>query len=247
MPIRAVLFDLGDTLWHFPALPPVEAIRNETVRRISDLLQSWGIEPVSERRFLGRDIRLALAEADRAAYESDLVSPHYPTLAREVAARIGLDLSPEQGETLWDAWNLGGAFLGRQLYGDTIPMLAELQSRGYRLGAVTNRSFGGPRFMEELQELGLAGFFEVTSVSCDLGYMKPHPAIFQHALESMAVEPEETVMVGDSVRADVEGSKALGMTAVWRRHPESRDQVDGVTPDFVVDELREIPLLPCFA
>ena len=246
MAIRAVLFDLGDTLWHFPQLPPVETIREETVRRISALLRSWDIEPVGELLYLGRDIRLTLEEADREAFQSDLLSPHYPTLVREVAAAKGLDLTPEQGEQLWQTWNLGGAFLGRRLFDDAIETLETLRGRGYRLASVTNRSLGGPRFLEEVDELGLAQFFEEIVISCDLGYMKPHPKIFRHTLEALGIEPQEAVMVGDSLRADVAGAQALGMTAVWYPGPTRHGQADGVQPDFVVDELREIPQLPCF-
>jgi HAD superfamily hydrolase (TIGR01549 family) len=246
MTITAVLFDLGDTLWHFPELPPVEAIRNETMRRIFALLRSWEIEPEGELRFLGRDIRLALGEADRLAYEGDLVSPHYPTLVQEVASRSGLQLTPHQGEQLWDTWNLGGEFLGRQLYDGAVEMLDGLKERGLRLGAVTNRSFGGPRFIQEVTDLGLLDYFEAMSISCDMGYMKPHAKIFEHAMAEMRIEPATTAMVGDSLRADVQGSQALGMTAIWRRHLEARDQIDGVTPEFVIDDLREITSLPCF-
>ena len=53
-------------------------------------------------------------------------------------------------------------------------------------------------------------------------------------------------MVGDSLRADVAGAQELGMTAIWRRQPNSREQVNGVRPDFTVDTLREIPQLACF-
>ena len=246
MSIRAVLFDLGDTLWHFPVMPPVEKIRNETVRRITNLLRSWDIEPQGELRFLGRDIRLALEEADRTAYAGDCISPHYPTLVREVAAAKGLDLSPERSEQLWDTWNLGGVFLGRRLFDDAIEMLETLRDRGHTLGSVTNRAFGGPRFLEEVRGLGLAQFFDEITISCDLGYMKPRPEIFQHALNALGVEPQETVMVGDSLRADVAGAQALWMTAIWRRPPNPREEVDGVQPDFVVEELREIAQLPCF-
>jgi HAD superfamily hydrolase (TIGR01549 family) len=246
MPIRAVLFDLGDTLWHFPELPPVDAIRTETVARISNLLRSWGVEPAGELRFLGRDIRLALGEADRVAYEGDLISPDYVHLAQSVARNGGLDITRQQAEQLWDTWNLGGAFLGRQLHEDAIEMLESLRHRGFRLGAVTNRSFGGPRFLEEVRDLGLMEFFDAMSISCDMGYMKPHPKIFEHALQQLGLEASESVMVGDSLRADVIGSQSLGMTAVWRRHPKARDQVDGAKPDFVVDDLQEIPSLPCF-
>jgi putative hydrolase of the HAD superfamily len=164
-----------------------------------------------------------------------------------VAKEAGLDITLEQATALWDTWNLGGGFLGRQLYPGTLEMLNELRERGYKLGAVTNRSFGGLRFLDEVRDLGLLDFFEAMSISCDMGYMKPHPKIFEHAIEQLDIKAEDAVMIGDSLRADVSGSQALGMTAIWRRHPKTRDQVDGVKPDFVVDELREIPSLPCFS
>ena len=246
MTVRAIFFDLGETLWHIPEPPPVEAVRNETVRRLSALLRSWNIEPEGELRFLGRDIRLAVQEALATAYEGDLLEPHYPTLAREVGAARGLDLTLAQGRELWETWNLGGVFFGRRLFEDAVTTLATLRERGYRLGSVTNRSYAGPSFIAEVEEHGLADLFEVIAISCDLGYMKPHPKIFQHALDTMGVEPQESAMVGDSLRADVAGAQALGMTAIWRRRPETREQVDGIQPDFVVDELGEILNLPCF-
>ncbi len=245
MAIRAVLFDLGNTLWHIPEPPPVENIRQETMRRIFALLRSWGVEPEGELRFLGRDIRLAIGEADRKAYETDCISPYFPTLVGQVAAAKGLELTPEQGEQLWRTWNLEGAFFGRRLFDDAIETLQALRAGGYRLGCVTNRPFGGPGFVAEVDDLGLGELLDAMAVSCDVGYMKPHPKIFQHALDTLGVDPQEAVMVGDSLRADVAGAQALGMTAIWRDRPHIREQVDGVRPDFVVDELRELPQLPC--
>ena len=54
MSIKVALFDLGDTLWHFPSMPPVDVIRTETVGRVSRLLQGWGFEVTPERRLLAR-------------------------------------------------------------------------------------------------------------------------------------------------------------------------------------------------
>ena len=246
MTIRAVFFDLGSTLWHMPQPPPVEQIRTETVSRIFGLLRSWDVEPTGGLRFLGRDIRLATEAALKEAYAGDLVEPHYMGLARDAAAAQGVDLTPEQGEQLWETWNLGGPFFGRRLFDDAIETLSALREKGYRIGCVTNRSYGGPTFVEEVEAHGLADFFEVTAVSCDFGYMKPHPKIYQHALDALDIEAGETAMVGDSLRADVEGAQALGMTGIWRRQPNSREQVNGVRPDFTVDRLSEIPQLACF-
>jgi HAD superfamily hydrolase (TIGR01549 family) len=255
-PITAVLFDLGDTLWHFPKMPPVDVIRAETVGRLTRLLEGWGFQVTDQRRFLGRDIRLAVEEATTQAFHGDCVDPGYSEICRRLAARHGLDLTPAQGEELWEAWNLGGVFLRRTLFPDTLDTLRWLQDRGYRLGSVTNRGYGGPRFRQEVRDLGLAELFEVIAVSCDVGYMKPHPRIFQYALDGMAIEPEETVMVGDSLRADVEGAKTMGMIAIWRRPPvgepveDTADQPESqgaLAPDYTIDELAALMGLPLFA
>jgi HAD superfamily hydrolase (TIGR01662 family) len=253
--ITIVFFDLGDTLWHFPNMPPRELIRKETVRRIRELLATWGHHFEGERFYLGRDIRLAVEEETSRAFHGDCVDPNYPELCRRVAAKHDLDLTVQQGQELWEAWNLGGAFLGRKLFADVLPTLHWLKERGYRLGAVTNRGYSGPRFHDEMRDLGLADLFEATVISCDVGYMKPHPRIFQYALERMGVDAEETVMVGDSLRADVEGAKTLGMTAVWRRPPagepveETTDEPEPglVEPDYTIDNIGELKDLSLFA
>jgi len=253
--ITTVFFDLGDTLWHFPNMPPRELIRKETVRRIRELLAGWDHHFEGERFYLGRDIRLAVEEETSRAFHGDCVDPNYPELCRRVAAEHDLDLTAQQGEELWEAWNLGGAFLGRELFPDVLPTLHWLKERGYRLGAVTNRGYSGPRFHDEMRDLGLTDLFEATVISCDVGYMKPHPRIFQYALKRMGVDAEETVMVGDSLRADVEGAKTLGMTAVWRRPPadepveETTDEPEpgSVEPDYTIGNIGELKGLSLFA
>lgn len=276
MAIKTVLFDLGDTLWHFPKMPPAQDIRMETMRRIGGVLSTWGVPLEGDLRFLGREIRLGVERADRAAYESDCVSPDFNAVVREIVAGMGLRVSYEQAGQLWDAWNLGGLQLGRTMFDDAFPTLDWLRDRGIRIGCVTNRVFGGPRFEEELRELGLDRYFEAVAVSCDLGYMKPHPKIFEHVFDEMGIAPRDTAMVGDSLRADVEAAQALGMVSIWRRlrkhdPPHEAEQVgevppdtaatraqtgralgdyadgEGVTPDFTIHTLHEITGLPIFA
>lgn len=215
---KAVLFDLGDTLWHFPKMPAAQDIRMETMRRVGAALADFGIPLEGDLRFLGREIRLGVEKADREAYESDCVSPDFNEVVRQIANRVGnLDLTYEQGARIWDAWNLGGLALGRTMFEDAFQTLDWLRDNGYRIGCVTNRVFGGPRFAEELRELGLDKYFESVAVSCDIGYMKPHAQCYQFTLDEMGLAPEDCVMVGDSLKADVQGAQALGMTAVWRR------------------------------
>ena len=275
MAITTALFDLGDTLWHFPEMPPAMEIRTETMRRMGRLLMTWGFPLEGELRFLGRDIRLGVETADRDAYHSDCVSPDFNEVVRGIAADKGLHIDYEQATALWDAWNIGGLALGRTMFDDAFETLDWLRDRGIRIGCVTNRVFGGPRFAQELRELGLDRYFESTAVSCDLGYMKPHPKIYEYVLDEMSVKPEEVAMVGDSLRADVQASQALGMVGVWRRvrkhdPPHEAEQVgevpsnggatraqtgralgdygggEGATPDYTIYTLRELTELPIF-
>jgi HAD superfamily hydrolase (TIGR01549 family) len=257
MTLKAIFFDLGDTLWHFPKMPPREVIRGETMKRVGGLVQSWGYDMrEGERRMLGRDIRFAVEEETHRAFHGDCVDPAYPELCRRIAGRHGIEITPEQGEDLWEAWNLGGAFLGRELFPDVLDTLRWLRDRGYRLGAITNRGYSGPRFHEEVAALGLTDFFEVMVVSCDVGYMKPHPRIYQEAFDLTGLEGAECVMVGDNPRADVEGARTMGMIAVLRRPPvaepveETTDEPElsgPVLPDYVINTIGELKALPLFS
>jgi HAD superfamily hydrolase (TIGR01662 family) len=255
MGVEVVYFDLGDTLWHFPKMPPPEIVRGETMKRVGALVTSWGYDMrEGDRRMLGRDIRFAVEEETSRAFHGDCVDPGYPDLCRRIAAMHGMDLTAEQGAELWESWNLGGLFLGRELFPDVLETLRALRDRGYRLASITNRGYSGPRFQEEMAELGLRELFEHVAVSCDVGYMKPHPRLFQYALEQMGVAAEDCVMVGDSLRADVEGAKTLGMITIWRRPPTGEPlepatdepEAGAVSPDYVVDEIGQIRALPIF-
>ena len=250
--ITTVLFDLGNTLWHMPNKPPPRAIRSETMRRVGGLITGWGFEMSDGRPFIGRDIRLAVEEETHRSFHGDCVDPGYPELCRSIAKTHGMELSPEQGGELWEAWNLGGQFMNRVAYPDVVPTLSALLDRGFRLASVTNRGYSGPDFWEEVRQLGLDELFETVVVSCDVGYMKPHRRIYEVTFERLGVEPAECLMVGDDLRADVEGPQTLGMMAVWRRPPADRpvratDErvTDGsVKPDYAVDQIAELLDLP---
>jgi HAD superfamily hydrolase (TIGR01549 family) len=255
--LKAVLFDLGDTLWHFPQMPPHKVIRAETVSRIRSLIQSWDYEFTEGRYMLGRDIRFAIEDATHEAFHGDNIDPGYPELCRKIAAKHDMELTTAQSEELWDTWNLGGAFLGRKLFPDALETLHWLRDSGYRIGCVTNRGHSGPSFHQELADLGLTDLFETTVISYHLGYMKPHPKIYEEALTALSLEPHQAAMVGDSLHADVGGSKALGIVAIWRKPPkdepvdetedEPAEDEPGPAPDYTITTLAQIKDIPLFA
>jgi putative hydrolase of the HAD superfamily len=89
--------------------------------------------------------------------------------------------------------------------------LAALRTGGYVLGIVSNWGWCLPHLC---RQLGLARYFDFILASSRVGCAKPHPGIFQRALAIAGVAPVQALHVGDSVYADVNGARAVGMDAI---------------------------------
>ena len=79
--------------------------------------------------------------------------------------------------------------------------------------------------------------WDAIAVSVEAGYLKPHPALFQCALDELGTGAGEALMVGNSLAEDILGAQSLGMATAWRRSPPD---AEGVTPDFTFDEVAEL-------
>jgi putative hydrolase of the HAD superfamily len=128
-----------------------------------------------------------------------------------------------------------------ELYDDVPEVLRELSSQGLRIGLISNTHRCLASFQTHFE---LQGLISATVSSSQHGFMKPHPSIFRAALQLIDVEPAEGVMVGDSVRQDVEGAMRAGMRAVLLHRGHS------VPPALanelgapVIRTLRELPKL----
>lgn len=127
------------------------------------------------------------------------------------------------------------------VFPDVIPALDAMQAAGLRLAVVSNWGWAAP---ELLQTLELARHFEVLSISARVGFQKPHPAIFEHALELLRIRPDQAVHVGDDPGADVVGARRAGVEPILidrrgRLHPPigSDAPSDGV---LVVADMAEL-------
>lgn len=236
MQFRAVLFDVGDTLWYAAGAPEPAEFRRMAAERAVAFLRDRGI-PCRDPEQLARSAWDAMEDAMRAARATDRIEPDYASVARAAAARCGVLLTTGQAAELMEAIYVSGAEGGKAAYPDARSTLTELRRRGFRLGIVTNRAFGGERFREDLRELGLDVGWDVVAVSVEVGYLKPHPALFEHALRALAVSPGQALMVGNSLVEDVAGAQALGIAAAWKR---SRPDAEGVSPDVTFAELSEL-------
>lgn len=98
-----------------------------------------------------------------------------------------------------------------KLYPETEAVLRQLKAQGLELGIISNFD---SRLFPVLRGLGIEQFFDTITISSLSQAAKPAPKIFQLALEKHAIDPEEAVHVGDSLKEDVEGAAKAGLTSV---------------------------------
>jgi len=98
-----------------------------------------------------------------------------------------------------------------KIYDDSLPALKDLKKRGFTIGLISN-------VVQDMNsvydELGLKSFLTFKVTSAEVGYDKPHPEIFQAALNKAKAKPQEAIHVGDQYDLDIIGAKSVGINAV---------------------------------
>ena len=94
----------------------------------------------------------------------------------------------------------------------TIAILIYLKKKGYQIGAITNGIT--IKQWEKLIRLNLHPFFDIVLTSEEVGYEKPHPAIFEEALRRMNCSADKSVMVGNKFDTDIIGAINAGMAGI---------------------------------
>ena len=171
-----------------------------------------------------RDVR-DVPFADFERQHSALLEELHPEV---LAARIGMDEAREERfRRLFQRFGVaagpdvcaGAAAMYRREYLDARRPMAGADAllravrRRAAVGIVTNNLLLEQR--EKLEHCGLSAHVDALVVSEAAGVSKPDPRIFAVALDELGVAPGETVMLGDSWSADIEGARAAGIRAIW--------------------------------
>jgi HAD superfamily hydrolase (TIGR01662 family) len=173
-----------------------------------------------------------LDEVEEPVYDDDLFVHYTATIIEHMGGRGPAVMAAAR--RIYDQWPANHHF---ELYDDVTPVLTELAHLGYKIGVISNSHRSLDTFREHFQ---LARLITSGVSSAEHGYMKPHRSIFETALERAGVDAAESLMVGDSLRADIEGAVAVGMRGVLLRR-------SGDCPQFVppgVDVIRSLSELP---
>jgi putative hydrolase of the HAD superfamily len=121
---------------------------------------------------------------------------------------------------------------------DAVDVLRELRRRGRRLGLITN---GNSNFQRrKLKRYDLEQYFDTILVEEEWGVGKPDPSIFEQALRTLGIAPQDTWMVGDNFEADIVGAHRVGIAGVWMHHGRSLPKHSEVTPFASIDHIRRL-------
>lgn len=236
-PLRAVVFDLGQTLWDFA---PTQNSWRLSVLRLHERLAAAG-GAVPSPRALDKALG-ATSQRWFQEWDSDrLEQPPSDRFLSETLASLGI----EPGDGL--VTDLTAILFGRErdmpvLEPDTLVALATLANRGLALGCVTNTVLLEEGIQDIVERLGLRRYLRAVVASSAMGYHKPHASLFLRALGDLGVVPEEALFVGDRLHDDVRGAKDLGMRAVLT-HQYRQEPLDSATvpPDAVITRLGDLP------
>ncbi|MDD3717039.1 MAG: HAD-IA family hydrolase [Actinomycetota bacterium] len=226
--VEFVFFDAGETLVHpMPSFPEL----------FLGVCSEYGLEvDLGVLRTATRRIMAGVEDRQRRGYTfSNETSKSrrfwmdfYGSLVREMG------YSREDGslpQALYDTFSRPSNY---GAYHDAHDILRELRGRGLRMGLISNFE---PWLEDLLRDLEMLDYLEVLVISGKEGYEKPHPRIYELALERAGVSPRQSLHVGDSPISDYDGAREAGMRAVlldrWGRFPDFAGEV--------VRDLRELP------
>lgn len=243
--LKAVLFDLDQTLLDWSAAEPWEDYQFRRIQRVFEFA-SRHIYPLAAGSL---DVLFSAFVAElTGAWQRGLRTLEPPDIRAVMAAALRAAGVPDDRldmAAVMDAYDWQPA-PGERAYPDALEVLPRLRAHGLELGIITNASHPMSYRDRELAAVGLLDLFPRCRLSAvDVGCLKPHRRIFERALEILAVDPAEAVFVGDSLEADIRGAQGVGMRGVWRAEGQDLLADEGdILPDGTIATLHDLlPLL----
>jgi HAD superfamily hydrolase (TIGR01509 family) len=204
-------------------------------RSITTLLFDWDGTVVDSAQLGLTAYEKAFAELgipfDHETYES-VYSPNW------LSVYEGMGLPKEHWQRADELWTHHYGEQSAELIKGAGETIAELRNKGYRLGVVS--SGNDCRVNREIDELGLAGLFEVVVCHEQITNRKPHPEGLETAMRALSCLPTEVGYVGDTPE-DIEMGKAAGVLTVGVRsaYPTSWN-LESREPDILIESLTEV-------
>ena len=210
--IKAVLFDLGETLLDFGRVDTTRLFR-QGARLSYDFLKSTG-QPVGSfeyycwRNLIALRIRRWISNITKNDFNS-LV------LLRGIGTKKGIRLDRQQWQHFAWLWYepLSKVSRAEPKAKETLTRLSKM---GLKLGIVSNTFVNAASLERHLEQVGILDFFTVRVYSYEFDFRKPDARIFRIAAERIGQMPGNVLFVGDRIKSDVKPALGSGMQAVLK-------------------------------
>ncbi len=161
-----------------------------------------------------------------------------PDLYEKLVTRLNLEQLPNDllSDFNQNAWKSPVLFEG------VSTLLTELNTKGMRLGVITNGSELSQK--AKLLNSGIGDLIDHYLISGVFGKHKPHPDIFTSMLESLDTTADECVFIGDNPHADIMGAHNVGMQTVWVSENQPWPNDVKAVYDWKINHVTEILDLP---
>ncbi len=187
--------------------------------------------------------RTAYVEGERALARERIILPQddfHTLLLKKVA--IEISYLPEQPDTnTRDRWVEEIAAYcdnaARSCINEAMPVLEQLHER-YPMMLVSN--FYG-NIDEVLRAYGIRHLFKGIIESAVVGVRKPNPTLFRLGVDALELPADQVLVVGDSLRKDIEPAKQLGCPALWLKGKGWTDEEDQQTHPHTITRITEVP------
>lgn len=233
--IRALIFDLGDTLYSLPA--SLFEMHKRFLREVCGDEFDVTIEAfevahhTAEREVSDRLVRENIPMDHSFSVEEWIQFDR--TILREFGVTENLEGKAIHYQRLWDEMLSGESLV---LKPHAKGVLEELSRRGYKLAVATNWE-QNPR--ELLENTGVLHLFQSVQYTMVHGFSKPSPYMPILNAHEMGVNPLKCALVGDSNRKDVRAARRAGMKAVLIVS-DSKEDPDVPEDVVVIRDLREL-------
>ena len=232
MRIKAVLFDMFDTLM---IIEHDHAFYQPSLRKAHAFLVHNGINASFDT------FNAAYVEARDALYaaaDAQMEEPHFNLRISNALRSLGYDFDVSSDIVCGATLAFCDEFMRYVRMDENARSALETLHGKYKLGIVSN--YAMPECVLKLLERhGLAGLFDAVIVSGAVNKRKPSPEIFQKALEKLGVDAESTVFVGDTIDADIQGPKSMGMKTIYIER-RMQKEIEQTCPDKIIKNLNQL-------
>jgi len=224
--IKHLFFDLDHTIWDF------DRNAQETLMELYEYYKLQALGLTSAEDFIA-----AYTENNHqlwAQYHLGQITKETLRSSRFSKTFIQLGIPPDSVPHQFEEDYVRISPTKTNLFDGSEKVLAYLKKK-YKLHIISNGF--KETTLTKMERSGLNPYFSNVIISEDVGVNKPDKAVFEFALDKAAALKEESIMIGDSIEADIRGAQDFGMKAIFFNPLNKEKPIDVQWQIFHLEEL----------